>query len=127
MLNQLLAIKKRREGRLRQQISLGNQSYEHLQHRLVSLDEERKTLQQAWLLLGQKGKGKLARDKLHMIQRELEEHFQRDKALKEECVNVKAECEVWLVEKEQLKQRIKQSRIDQEKLTIIIDESIDAH
>jgi len=127
MLNQLLAIKKRREGRLRQQIAVGNQRYEHLQHSLVSLDEERKTLQQAWLLLVQEGKGKLARDKLHVIQRELEARFQRDKALEEEIANVKAECEAWLVEKEKLQQRIQQSRIVQEKLTFIIDEGIDAH
>ena len=127
MLKQLLTLKKRRERRLRQQMAAGNQRYEQLQHSLQSLNDERKSLQQDWYQLGQEGRGKLARDRLHVIQRELEKHFQNDRALEEEMNSIKAECEAWIQTKAELQQRLQQTRVDQEKLEWIINEDKDAH
>lgn len=127
MLEQLLDLKKRRERRLRQQVAAGNQRYEHLRHSQQILMDERRELQQAWQRLGEEGRGKLARDRLYVIQLELEEHFKRDKTLNEEIANVERECESWLTLKEELGQHLHKVRIDQEKLEWILTEGADAY
>lgn len=126
MLEQLLELKKRREGRLRQKLAAGNQRYEHLCHARMSLVRERKELQQAWLQLGQEGRGRLPRERLHLIKRELEGHFQRDKALEEETNDMDKECQHWLKEKIDIQQKIRRVRIEQEKLEWVLSEGLDA-
>jgi hypothetical protein len=127
MLEQLLTLKKRREGRLRQQLAAGNQRYERLLHTKKTLISERNTLQESWLRLGQESRGKLARERLNAVQRELEEHFKRDKALDEEIADIEQECGRWLLEKDELNLSIKKIRIEQEKLEWVLNEGIDAY
>lgn len=127
MLEQLLELKKRREARLRQKLAAGNQRYERLRHTRHALVDERKILQESWALLGQTGRGRLARDRLHALKRELEEYFQRDKVLEEEVASLDRECEAWCDERIDLQKSIQQMRIDQEKLEWVLDEGRDAY
>ncbi|EOZ9391097.1 hypothetical protein ACQYE5_003061 [Enterobacter cancerogenus] len=127
MLEQLLELKKRREARLRQKLAAGNQRYERLRHNLNSLANERKSLQKSWAQLGQKGCGRLARERLHALKRELEEFFQRDKFLDEEIASLEGECAQWGQERIVLQQQIQQMRIDQEKLEWVLNEGHDAY
>ncbi|HEY3591053.1 MAG TPA: hypothetical protein VGL07_13430 [Buttiauxella sp.] len=112
---------------MRQQLAAGNQRYQQLQHSQQLLVEERKELQLEWSRLGQEGRGKLARDRLYIIQRELEQYYQRDKALEEEISRVESECTTWLSAKADLHKRIQQNRIDQEKLMCLLNEGLDAY
>ncbi|MGL5968937.1 MAG: hypothetical protein ACRCZ6_17590 [Kluyvera sp.] len=127
MLEQILELKKRREARLRQKLAAGNQRYERLRHTLSSLADERKILQESWARLGQNGCGRLARDRLHALKRELEEFFQRDKTLEEEIASLEGECARWRHERVDLQQQIQQMRIDQEKLEWVLNEGRDAY
>lgn len=127
MLEELLALKRRREGRIRRQIAAGNQRYLRLKNSLQALTKERAELQNAWRQLGEEGRGKLARERLHSVQRQLEACFQRDKFLEAEITQTEAECEQWQLEKRRLQQQIHQNRIDQEKLLYVLDEGLDAH
>ncbi|MEA1063798.1 hypothetical protein QNH14_12600 [Apirhabdus apintestini] len=127
MLEQLLALKRRRESRQRQQLAAGNQRYERLQNSLHALMEERKQLHISWREVGLQSKGKLARERLHEVQRELESHFQRDRALDDEMVQIHQECEQWQREKAVLQQAIQRSRVEQEKLIYVLEEGQDAY
>ncbi|MCT4700526.1 hypothetical protein MUA02_01210 [Enterobacteriaceae bacterium H20N1] len=127
MLEELLALKRRREGRLRRQIAAGNQRYQRLINCRQALEQERAERQKAWRQLGEEGRGKLAKERLHNLQRQLEAYFQRDKALESEIMQTEAECQQWLQEKQRLQQLFQQNRIDQEKLRYVLDEGLDAH
>lgn len=122
MLEQLLAIKRRREGRLRQQLAAGNQRYERLQNSLAAINQERLALQEEWRQLSREGRGKLARERLHQIQRQLEEHFQHDRTLEGEIIQAEMDSAAWLAEKKRVQEKIVLNRIEQEKLRYMLEE-----
>ncbi|KML17780.1 hypothetical protein VL10_24075 [Leclercia adecarboxylata] len=127
MMEELLALKKRREGRLRRQIAAGNQRYKRLENSLKVLRQERSELQTAWLQLGKEGRGKLVRERLHDLQSQLEACFQRDKTLESDILQTEEECQEWLREKALLQEQMHQNRIDQEKLVYVLEEAGDVY
>ena len=121
MFSQLIEIKKRREGRLRQQ--LADETQQHLV-RLKNLEimiAQRQQLQQEWRKTGREGQGNLTSQALSRLRQRLAGFHREDETMKAACSELEAAIRTWPDSRRLLETQIRRATTEQEKLKYLAE------
>lgn len=122
MLNQLLALKRRRETRIRQRIAQCAQQIQQIQQQQQQGIQQRIELQAAWHQANQQQQ-QVPEGKLYRIQQPLADFYERDQAITQQQKALQQALEQVAAQQLAEKQRLQHNRVEQEKLTYVLEES----
>lgn len=122
MLNQLLALKQRREVRIRQRIAQCDQQIQQLQQQQQQCIQQRNDLWERWRLANQQQQ-QVPEGKLYHVQEHLSDFYQRDQAITQQQKALQQELEQVEAQRLEQKQGLQRNRVEQEKLTYVLEES----
>ncbi len=122
MLNQLLALKRRRETRIRQRITQCAQQIQQIQQQQQQCIQQRIELQAAWREANQQ-RPQVPEGKLYRVQQPLSDFYERDQAITQQQKALQQALEQVVAQRLAEKQRLQRNRVEQEKLTYVLEES----
>jgi hypothetical protein len=122
MLNQLLALKQRREMRIRQRIAQCDQEIRQLQQQQQQSIQQQVELWEAWRQANAQQQ-QVPEGKLYRVQQHLSDFYQRDQGIKQQQKALQQALEQVTAERLQHKQGLQRNRVEQEKLTYVLEES----
>lgn len=121
MFAQLIEIKKRREGRLRQQLADETQQHQARLKKLEIMIAQRQQLQQEWRQTGREGQGNLSSQALSRLRQRLAGFHREDESLKAACGELETAIHAWPVSRRQLESQIRRATTEQEKLKYLAE------
>jgi hypothetical protein len=122
MLNQLLALKRRRETRIRHRIAECAQQIQQIQQQQQQGIQQRIDLREAWRQANQQ-RSQVSEGKLYEVQQPLSDFYERDQAITQQQKVLQQELDQVTAQRLEQQNKLQRNRIEQEKLTYVLEES----
>ncbi|MEW9824321.1 MAG: hypothetical protein AB2992_03960 [Candidatus Symbiodolus clandestinus] len=122
-MEQLLAVKKRRESRIRQRISQSEQQIQQIQRQQQQSMQRRGILRTSWQQANRQ-QHPVPQGKLYRLQQQLSDFYQQDQEITQQQQTLQQQLADTIAVRQQQQHLLRRNRVEQEKLTYVLEESL---